>query len=43
MNAIDPRATAVTCARYDRNARRYDLMTRGTERLLRIYGWTSSS
>jgi ubiquinone/menaquinone biosynthesis C-methylase UbiE len=34
MNAIDPQATAVTRARYDRNARRYDLMTRGSERLL---------
>jgi len=34
MNAIDPRATALTRARYDRNARLYDLMTRGGERLL---------
>jgi ubiquinone/menaquinone biosynthesis C-methylase UbiE len=34
MNAIDPRATAVTRAHYDRNARCRDLMTRGTERLL---------
>src|SRR5262245_48136865 len=34
MNAIDPRATAVTRSRYDRNARLYDVMTRGSERLL---------
>ena len=34
MNAIDPRATAVTRSRYDRNARLYDRMTRGSERLL---------
>jgi ubiquinone/menaquinone biosynthesis C-methylase UbiE len=34
MNAIDPRASAVTRARYDRNARVYDLMTRGSERLM---------
>lgn len=34
MNAIDPRATAATRARYDRNAGRYDLVTRGGERML---------
>lgn len=34
MNAIDPQATTRTRARYDRNARRYDLLTRGGERML---------
>lgn len=34
MKAIDPRATALTRSRYDRNARLYDLMTRGSERLM---------
>ena len=34
MHAIDPRATALTRARYDRNARRYDRMTCCTERLM---------
>src|SRR5262245_57565295 len=34
MNTIDLRATATTRARYDRNARLFDRMTRGSERLL---------
>jgi ubiquinone/menaquinone biosynthesis C-methylase UbiE len=34
MKAIDPRATAATRARYDRNARCYDLLTRSGERML---------
>src|SRR6266498_3814168 len=34
MNAIDPRATATTRARYDRRARLYDRMTRGSERMM---------
>jgi ubiquinone/menaquinone biosynthesis C-methylase UbiE len=34
MNPIDPWATATTRARYDRNARLYDLMTRGSESLM---------
>ena len=34
MTTIDPQATALTRARYDRNARRYDRMTCCTERLM---------
>src|SRR6266542_6501455 len=34
MNTVNPQATAVTRARYDRNARLYDLMTRGSERVM---------
>jgi phosphatidylethanolamine/phosphatidyl-N-methylethanolamine N-methyltransferase len=34
MNAIDRRATATTRARYDRRARLYDRMTRGSERVM---------
>jgi phosphatidylethanolamine/phosphatidyl-N-methylethanolamine N-methyltransferase len=34
MNAIDPRATATTRARYDQRARLYDRMTRGSERVM---------
>jgi phosphatidylethanolamine/phosphatidyl-N-methylethanolamine N-methyltransferase len=34
MNAIDPRATATTHARYDRRAHLYDRMTRGSERVM---------
>jgi ubiquinone/menaquinone biosynthesis C-methylase UbiE len=34
MNAIDPRATALTRSRYDRNARLYDLMNRGSEHVM---------
>ena len=34
MNPIDPRATALTRARYDRNAHLYDRMTRGSERVM---------
>ncbi len=34
MNAIDPRATATTRARYDRRAHLYDRLTRGSERVM---------
>src|SRR6266508_460563 len=34
MNAIDQRATATTRTRYDRRARLYDRMTRGSERVM---------
>jgi len=34
MEAIDAKATAITRARYDRNAPFYDVMTRGMERRL---------
>ena len=34
MNTIDPRATATTRARYDRRARLYDRITRGSERVM---------
>ncbi|HET9221207.1 MAG TPA: class I SAM-dependent methyltransferase, partial [Roseiflexaceae bacterium] len=34
MSEIDPRATALTRSHYDRNARLYDVMTRGSERVM---------
>ncbi|HEU5099785.1 MAG TPA: class I SAM-dependent methyltransferase, partial [Roseiflexaceae bacterium] len=34
MNAIDPRATATTRARYDRRAQLYERITRGSERVM---------
>src|SRR5581483_8718913 len=34
MSVIDPRATALARSRYDRKARLYDWMTRGSERVM---------